>query len=124
MAAKPLRLLRSKITGEIRDIPKYWDRRNDPNYSYLFTHFTDSPDWEDVDNFTFRETLTFSYFYSGNSSFSGVFLRENNTKVYVWASQMPEFISKMEFGKITDTFTFKKHGQSIGVVTTSGDALF
>lgn len=127
MAAKKLKLLLHRDIGSVQEVPSWWSDRHNPVYAYRLDYFKEHDKYDVVDNFEFTEKLTFVRFYQGNSSFGGIFKREHsNNEVYVWASNMTEFVQNMVLGTIEGTFTFAKHGQSLAIVrvNNNGKSLF
>jgi hypothetical protein len=130
MGTTNMKLLRHIKTGEIVSRPKDWDRyvsnalSNNGEIPYVFRKTTALSDIEVIDNFKFHEALKFDRFQQSNNSFSGRFIRENGTTVYVWASNMGEFIKRMSFGELNGCFTFAKQGQSLSIIFAESVDLF
>lgn len=133
MAKSKVKMLRHIPSGNVHILGKTenWDsmvdratQYNNGRISICGIYNKPVTEFEVVENYEFDDTLTFDGFYTGNSTFGGYFSGTHIKKASVWASQMPEFINKMEYGKITGRFTFEKRGQSTGLVLVSSTPLF
>lgn len=73
-------------------------------------------DCDMIDNFEFRDTLSFDGMSRGRSAAYFHFRRSSGEKVIVFMKDLCEMMPNITYGHITGRFTFIKRGQNYGAV--------